>query len=171
MVKRVNKQNGFTLLEVLIALSIFAFFASAYVTRESYNLSLSSHIKEEEKLKTLCEQVINQLIATPQEYSETLITRPETKKFEKEPEYEYTIEWKKLEMPDFNKLLPEDERRESGTEASSGIEKSLLAQVKSNLESMLWQVKVTVFNSKTKFSFSLSTWLYNDKAKVQFGGM
>lgn len=170
MVKRVRKEDGFTLLEVLIALAIFAFFSSVYVTRESYNLSLSSHIKEEVKLKDLCEQVINNILSTPQQFSETLLTVPETKKFEDDQAYSYTVEWKKLQIPDFNQLLPEDQRSDE-SQGTSGIEKSLMAQVKTNMEAMLWQVKVTVKNTETDYSYSLSTWLYNNKADVKFGGM
>ncbi len=170
MVKRVRNEDGFTLLEVLIALAIFAFFSSVYVTRESYNLSLSSHIKEEVKLKDLCEQVINKVLATPQKFEETLLSVPETKKFEDDQNYSYTIEWKKLQIPDFNQLLPEDQRSDD-SQSSSGIEKSLMAQVKTNMESMLWQVKVTVKNIETDYSYSLSTWLYNGNANVKFGAM
>ncbi len=172
MAKRIKCQtSGFTLLEVLIAMGIFAFFTAAYVTRQSYNLSVSSHLRVENELKVLCQKVMNETIATPRDFSESMLLSPETKTFEKNENFEYTIAWSKLKFPEFNQLLSEEERVEEGAEGSAGVQKSLMDQIKNNLQEGLWQLKVTVRNKELNYSYTLSTWIENPKSPIKFGAL
>lgn len=171
MAKRVNSQSGFTLLEVLIAMGIFAFFTAAYVTRQSYNLSVSAHLRVENDLKNLCQQIISETLASPPEFSESLLLAPETKTLEGNENFEYTVAWSKLKLPDFNQLLPEDQRVEDGAEGSAGVQKSLMDQIKTNLQDNIWQVKITVKNKELDYSYSLSAWIQNQKGAIKFGAM
>jgi prepilin-type N-terminal cleavage/methylation domain-containing protein len=55
---RLLNDQGFTLMEVMIAISIFAIFASVFVTGQGYNLLDSSSLKDEILLKDICENKI-----------------------------------------------------------------------------------------------------------------
>ncbi len=164
-------QKGFTLLEVLIAMGIFAFFTAAYVTRQSYNLSSSAHLRTENDLRTICQKIINEYVSTPRDFSESMLLAPETKTYEPDENFEYTIAWSKLKLPDFNQLLPEDQRVEEGAEGTAGVQKSLMDQIKNNLQEGLWQLKVTVKNKELNYSYSLSTWIENPKSPIKFGAL
>ena len=179
MAKKFLNIRGFTILEVLIALTIFAVFISVFVTSQGGNLADSVMIREEIKLRQLCEQKLNEIIANPPVFSESLTLTPETKTFEstsndKDLEnYEYTIEYKLFKIPDIEKITGEAAGSDYEGESAglSGIQKSLMEQIKNNMEKLLWQVKVTITNKNTKFYFNLSTWLLNNDANVQFSSI
>lgn len=158
------KDGGFSLIEVLIATTIFAVFISMYVASEGYNLTDSTQMREELILKNLCTQKINELIASPPELRDSLTVSKETKNFEDFPNYSYTIEWHKLEIPDMSALY------EEGEEQQNQFAKTIAKVVKDNMEKMVWQLKVTVKNKETDFFYSLSSWIYNTKAEVSLGG-
>lgn len=166
-----KNENGFTLIEVLIAIGIFAITSTIFVIRQNYNVESSSFLREEKIVKDLCERVINETLASKIELKESLTMSAEVKTFEDNPDYEYSIKWDQLEIPNF--MSPdggEDGQSEAET-ANSGIESSLAKQVTENLKKLIWQLKVTVKNKKTNYQFSLSTWLYDNKAQVTFGAM
>lgn len=158
------QDSGFSLIEVLIATTIFAVFISMYVASEGYNLSDSIQMREELILKNLCTQKINELIASPPELRDSLTISKETKNFEDFPSYSYTIEWQKLEIPDMSVLY------EDGEGEQNQFAKTIAKVVKDNMEKMVWQLKVTVKNKENDFFYSLSSWIYNTKAEVSLGG-
>src|SRR3989338_5096007 len=166
------KQSGFTLMEVLIALTLFAVFASAFLVSQGYNLSDSTLMREDLMLQTLCEKTINQLILDPPEFTNATEDLKETKQFEEKDfeDYEYLLEIKKMEVPDFTKLQPakpEGEAEDYDTGDQQKIETLIYEKMKENFEKLIWQIRVTVKNKKTKYSYSLSTWVLNSKEKVQ----
>lgn len=163
-----NKDNGFTLIEVLVAMAIFAFFASVFITSQSYNLSKSGQMREEVRVKSLTQSVMDDIIENPPAFSESLTLSPETKSFEQNPEYQYTVEYKKVVMPDLSGMMGEEEQQ-ADDGGISGIQKSLAEKIKKNLEEMIWQVRVTVVHKESNLSYSLAAWLMNDGAKVDFG--
>jgi prepilin-type N-terminal cleavage/methylation domain-containing protein len=158
-------QDGFSLIEVLIATTIFAVFIAMYVTSEGYNLTDSIQMREELVLKNLCTQKINEIISNPPELRDSLTVSKETKTFEEFPNYSYTLEWKKMEVPDMSALY------EEGGEGQQNQFAQMIAKVvKDNMEKMIWQLKVTVKNKETEFFYTLSGWVYNTKADVTLGG-
>jgi prepilin-type N-terminal cleavage/methylation domain-containing protein len=161
-----NNNIGFSLIEVLIGLTVFSLFMAIFAVSQGYNLSDSTQMKEEIKVKTLCETVVNGLIVTPPEFSESLTLTSETKTFEDDPNYDYTITYKKLTIPDIAKIQGQEEQ---GEDKSSSVAMRLMEKVKENLEKIIWQVEVKVTNKSTKQFYKLSTWLYNDKTEVKFG--
>jgi prepilin-type N-terminal cleavage/methylation domain-containing protein len=99
-----NDTSGFTLIEVMIAISIFTVFATVFITGQGYNLLDSGQLKQELIMKDLAENKINEIIVNPPELSDSLTLAPETKDFETNPDYQYKIEYKKFFVPDMSKI-------------------------------------------------------------------
>lgn len=166
-----NNQSGFTLLEVLVATGIFAFFATSYVISQGGSLSDSSQMREETLLQDLALNTINEIIHNPPELREALTLTPTKKSYEDFPEYEYEIEWKQFEVPDIASLKGDQQQQgENGNGQQAALQQQIGEKIKENMEKLLWQVKVTSRNKKTGFAFSLSSWILNQKAQVEFNG-
>lgn len=166
--KLLLNQNGFTLMEVMIALVIFSVFATAFVTGQGYNLLDSGKLKEELLLKDYCENKINEIITNPPELRDALTLSKETKDIESNKDYQYTVEYKKFFVPDMNKITGKD-AKDKEESAQDQMEKRIFKIFKDNVEKIIWQVEVTVKNKTNDSSFKLSTWLYNQNADVQIG--
>ena len=147
---------GFSLLEVMIALTIFAVFTSMYITSEGYNISDSVQLKEELTLRTLCEQKVNEILLDPPDYEESLTLKADSGKFEDNEQYKWTAEFKRFELP-----------LQSDGEDTTAMEKKIMETVAKSIKEILWQVEVTVINNETNFSYSMSFISYNHKAKIK----
>jgi prepilin-type N-terminal cleavage/methylation domain-containing protein len=166
--KIISNQSGFTLLEVMIAIAIFTVFATVFVTGQGYNLIDSGKLRNELVLKDICENKINDIISNPPELRDSLTLTNETKDVENNPNYQYTIEYKKFKVPDMNKLKnsAEDDAQNNPQDA---MEKRVYEIFKENMEKLIWQVEVTAKDKTTLDTFKLSTWLYNQNAEVKIG--
>jgi prepilin-type N-terminal cleavage/methylation domain-containing protein len=159
-------QCGFSLLEVLIATTIFAVFAAMYVSSQGGNLNDSIQMKEENKLKSLAQTILYETLNDPPPLNQSLTVTKTKKTFENDPNYEWEIEWERFTVPDLSRLQGQNEdQRENQT----SFQKQILASIKQNLENIIWQIRVTARNKETGFFYSLSTWVYNHKARVQLG--
>lgn len=178
------KQKGFSLLEVMIALTLFALFITAFLGAQGYNVTDSELSREQLILQGLAERKVNELILDPPKFTNADNNKKETKSFEESEwqNYEYTIELKKLTIPDFGQLFGQKGAMgEEGREAYEGdyfddsnksqrnanFEKMIFEELKKNIEKILWQARVTITNKETKYSYSLSTYLTNYNEKVQ----
>ena len=160
-----NNRLGFSLLEVLIAITVFAVFLSAYVVSQGQNLSDSAQLQEDLVLRKLAEEVMNHIIFAPPELSSALTLAPESKKFEDEYEnYEYTIEYKKIEIPNLMEL---NKQGQEESPLNQNIQKKIYQQIKTNIENLLWQVAVNVKNTTSQRTYTLSTWIKHPKAKIK----
>lgn len=171
MVKKIN-ELGFTLFEVMIALTLFAVFSSAFLVSQGYNLADSELIREDLKLQTLCEKKMGEFLLDTPPFTNASEDLKETKSFEEKDldDYEWTLELKKMSVPDFTKLAPQksdDEEAEIDDGNQQKIEAMIHEKMKENFEKLLWQVRITVRNKKTKYNYELSTWVLNSKEKVQ----
>lgn len=170
--KKKFSRNGFSLMEVMIALAIFSIFISAFMTGHGSNLSDSAIIDEELILSHLCEKVIDETILTPPKYSESLTLTAETKTFEEAEyqDYQYTVRFKQLTIPDISQIQGNEEGEDDSyygeNNKSAEIEKKIFEALKKNLEKMIWQMEVTVTNKATGFNYTLTSWLTNEKAKL-----
>ena len=168
-----GNQSGFTLMEVMIAISIFAVFATVFVTGMGYNLMDSSKLKENIMLKDLCENKINELITNPPTLTDSLTLTKETKDIEGNSAYQSIVEFKKFKVPDISKITgdtSEDGASQSEEESQEAqMQKRIFSVYKENMEKMIWQVEVTVKNKLTGESFTLSSWIYNQGADVKIG--
>ncbi len=184
MVSKIKNQQGFSLLEVMIAITLFAFFVTAYLTGQGYNVEDSRLSEEQLVLQQLAERKINELVLDPPKFSNATADFKETKTFEESEfkNYEYTMEIKKLTIPDFAQLFAQkgaasDDAQEAnegdyfaeGTknQRNEALEKLVFEELKKNIERVLWQARVTVTNKETKYNFTLSTFLTNHNEKIQ----
>lgn len=167
--RRKLNQQGFTLLEVLMALTLFGFFITAFMIAQGYNISSSSQMREDITLHNLTERKINESILNLPKFTNATENDIKTGNFEEEgfKQYKFKIEYKKLEFPDFGQITgkSEDEDDDNSSE-SSGIEKKIYDKLKKNMEEIIWQIRVTVTNSETDYSYELTSWVINDNAKV-----
>lgn len=181
-------QKGFSLLEVMIAVALFAFFITAFLASQGYNIADSSLSEQQLILQSLCERKINELVLDPPKFQNFTDTFKETKTFEESDfsNYEYTVELKRLVIPDFAQLFGQkdgatSEAKDSyegdyynenqSSQRNTGIEKMVFEELKKNIERVIWQARVTVTNKETKYAFTLSTFLtnYNEKIQLNLG--
>ena len=140
-------QQGFSLIEILIAMTILAMFAGAYFFGTANNVNDSMNMREELILAKLCELKINELILMPPKLALSSTLTTDKKKFDEEfggayKDYEYEIEVKDLSLPSLNKLnnlLGEEEASKS-----SALQKKIFEVMKKNIETAIWKIKVTV---------------------------
>jgi prepilin-type N-terminal cleavage/methylation domain-containing protein len=185
---QINNQKGFSLLEVMIAITLFAFFITAYMAATGYNVDDARVSEEQLILQQLAERKINDLILNPPKFTNATANLKETKTFEESDfkNYEYTLEIKKLTIPDFAQLFAqkgaaEEDAKDNydgdyfneGAKAgrNQALEKLVFEELKKNIERVLWQARVTVTNKETKYNFTLSTYLtnYNEKIQINIG--
>jgi len=160
-------KNGFSLIEVMIALAIFTVFITAYVTSQGQNLADSTEFKKELKLREIAENEINKIIAHPPEFRPALTLTAKTGTVEDQEDYTYTIKYEQMKIPDMKKLTEADgEGEQEESSETNPAEEKVYNNVKKNLEELIWQVEVVIKNKETEQSFALSTWLYNHKAEV-----
>ena len=184
MARKIIDNSGFSLLEVMIAITLFAFFVTAYLTGQGYNVEDSRLSEEQLILQQLAERKINELVLDPPKFTNADDNRKETKTFEEKEfsGYEYTLELKRLTVPDFAQLFAQkggasEEAKESyegdyfnentAGQRNSSVEKMVFEELRKNIERILWQARVTVTNKETKYNFTLSTFLTNYNERVQ----
>ena len=112
---------------------------------------------------------LNEITASPPVFTEALTMRAETKTFKKHENYEYTIEYKKFKVPNYDKMKSSG-NKDSNSSANQIIQKQIFKTIKENMEKLLWQARVEVHNKETNMTYELSTWFYNHKAKVIISG-
>lgn len=169
MDKKLNFNNkGFTLIEVMIAVTLFGTFITAFVVSQGGNINNSIQMQSSLTLLRLCESKMNEVILNPPKFTNLTDKEVISKNFEIEgyKEYKYTIEYKKVEFPEFESLLgqTEDETRQQGNDAL--VKKTLFKKLKENIEKILWQAKVTVENTTNGEKYDLSTWIENSNAQI-----
>lgn len=166
-----SNQSGFTLMEVMIALVIFAVFASVFVTGQGYNMIDSGKLKDELLMKDYCENKINDIIVNPPELRDSLVASKETKDVPNDSNFQTTVEYKKFFVPDMQKISSTNDldAKEKEDSPQAQMEKKIFKIFKENMEKMIWQVEVTVKNKNNDSTFKLSAWLYNQNADVQIG--
>ena len=190
MAGKINNQKGFSLIEVMIAIALFAFFIVAYVTSQGYNIDDSRITEEQLRLQELCEGEINKILINPPKFTNAQSNSKETKSFEDKSlsNYSYTLELKKLTIPDFAQLFAQkggateeaqnsydgsyfNSQTQGRGQRNSNLEKLVFEELKKNIERIIWQVRITVTNKETKYSYSLSTFLtnYNEQIQLNIG--
>jgi len=165
-----RNDRAFALIEVMIALFIFAVFMAVFATTQGYNLSDSMVMREEILLEEVAESELNKVMLDPPKTFNLGMTlgAGDTKPVDGYEGYERTIKWYPFLVPDYNKITGSEEE---GEEQSTSIyERKMFEAIKKNLEKMIWQLEVTIKNKDTGFNYSLSTFVMDNKAKVQMTG-
>ncbi len=175
----------------MIAFMLFTIFVTAFLTGTGYNVTDSAASEEQLLLQSLCERKINELFLDPPKFENMMSSGlKETKTFEEKSfsDYEYTLEIKKLTIPDMSQLFAEkggssseaqdaydgdyfNEEGGSRNSGKSGIEKMVFEELRKNIEKIIWQARVTVVNKQTRAAWSLSTYLtnYNERVQINVG--
>lgn len=165
------KNKGFTVMEVIVAFSLFAIFAAVFLQTQSQNIFDSFRMNEELVLKQLCEGKITELLINPPEFKSSLHEKKETKSFELDnyEGYSYTIEYRQFKTPDLENLMmqsqQEDEDQDETRKKQIEMLKSVFQTVQKKIENVFWQIQVTVTNKETGEAYDLSTWFLDPKAK------
>lgn len=155
--------RGFSLLEVMIAMAIFSVFAVAYIAADGSSVDRSIRMRREAKLLSLTQSKINEIITSPPKFEKSLALSPDTGNLADDENYSYTVEWKQFALPDLGKI-------QGGEEGGDPIQQKIFTVMKENMEKLVWQVEVTVTDKTTDEKYTLSTWLYDDKGKVELKG-
>jgi len=114
----VKDQEGFSLFEVLIAISVFAVFFIVFSNSFFQNQRASTELNEELIMSTLAEKIVRETLITPPVMNENLHNSNKKESFEESiyKDYTYTVEWSRLELPNFGelmKLFSEDQEQSS----------------------------------------------------------
>ncbi len=173
--------RGFTLVEVIIALGLFASFAAAYISSQTMAVGDSTEMNFELKLHSLAANKINELIIAPPPYGDSLTRTTIAEAFDApNADYSFEIKYFKIEIPDFAQLfqLSQQDENQSGVDNffSKQREKSqnqqgpmnmIFAELKRNVEEILWQIEVTVIHNPSGRQTALQSWVVNSEVPVQ----
>jgi type II secretion system protein I len=161
----IKSDRGFSLLEVVMALTIFSVFIVAFMTSQGFNITTSTQLNEDIIMHTLAERMMNEEILNPPQFTKTLDKEVKTAAFEEEDykEYTYTIEYKRLELPELSQIQGQEEGEESSGQNAT---KMIFKKLKKNMEEMIWQVRITITNTNNDYKYELTTWVENTKAKL-----
>lgn len=171
--KILSNQEGFTLVEVMIALTLFAVFITAFIMSQGSNITMSMQMSEDLMLHNLAERKINEVLLDPPKFTNATDKDVDEKNFEEEDfkKYKYRVEFKKLEIPDLNQLMgkmegEDEEDRSQDQSRSDAVTKMVFEKLKKNIEKMIWQVKVTITNTENDYSYELTSWITNKDARM-----
>ena len=162
-----NDNRGFSLIEVMIGLAIFAVFIVTFMAAQGYNIQDSATFRTEIRLRELAMNRLNQLVLDPPEFGKGLTLQPDRGKFEEEEGYAWEIEYREFKIPDYSKLRGRDEEEDPEAGTQDGLQKKIFENIQENLEKMIWQARITVINEATEQRYSVSTWLMNEKYEAQ----
>jgi len=127
-------------------------------------------MREEMLLEEIAESELNKLILDPPKVFNLGMTlgSGDTKPVEGYDGYERTIKWFEFKVPDYNKIQGKEE---DDVDAGDAIyKKKIFEEIKKNLEKLIYQVELTVKNKDTGFTYTLSTFVMDPKAKVKIKG-
>jgi type II secretion system protein I len=168
MAKRIkNSESGFSLIEVMIALAIFAVYSVAMIVTQSSNIDGSIRLKDNLVLHNLAQMKMNEVLIDVKKFTNATESDPDTGSFEFDgfKDYKYKVEYKKNEFPNFDQLMGQTED-EAGQEQTSAMKKVIFDKLKKNVELMIWQVRVTVTHPVSGAVYDLSSWVTDKDAKL-----
>lgn len=173
--KILKNNQGFSLLEIMIAFLCFSVFFVVFISSQTKSTQDSYFMDREVTLTGLAERVINELTLNPPTFRDTLTIAPETKQFPESElaDYQYIVEYKKFEIPNlFDMAQSQDEDgKQTQAQAQGGADayKNVFNQITEGIKNIIWQVRVTVKDKNDGLSVSLSTWLKNEDAPLKIG--
>lgn len=176
-IRKILNEKGLTLFEILVAFVLFSVFYVVFIGSQRDSQSDSTYMAEELILHNLCENVINDILFSPPPLNLALTLVAETSRFEDSnlSDFEYTVEYKQFELPNFFEIFQDQQGSEEEGAKNPQMQylNILFKQIKENIKEALWQVRVTVTNKITGGKFSLSSWIRNPNFEIEanFGGV
>lgn len=165
--KIIKSQAGFSLVEVIMAFTLFSVFITAFMVSQGGNITRSTIMQEDLILHNLCERKLNEQLVDLPKFTNATKNDVKTGNFKQEgrKHYKYKIEFIPLELPSLKDvLLPKEEDAQEGQ--NDKIKAMIYEKLQKNLEKIVWQLKVTVTNSETKYSYELATWVTDINAEM-----
>lgn len=163
--------EGMSLLEVMIAMAIMAVFSTVFISGIGSNIFSSSEIRSDITIFELAQMKINEIIVTPPPLRETLLTETkDEKEFEEFPGYFYSVLLQKITIPDYASFVETDGSEDIHPDKNSEIKQKIVETVVENMQKLIWQIEITITHRESNRSHTVSSWLYNNKAKLKLGG-
>lgn len=165
---KLTSEKGLTLLEVLIALTIFSATAAVLITTISYNLYSSILSKQDLKMHNLAEHKMNEVKVAPKEFTDATNNSEETGTFEIEgfKEYKYVVKIRRMELPNLAEILGQGEEESRVENQQRAMQRMIYDKIKLNLEEMVWQINVTVISPDGEQTYELNSWIEKTNAKI-----
>lgn len=171
-VKIKTNKRGFTILEVFIALGVFSVFATVFLQSQSQNIFDSKQMGDELILKKLCENKMNQFLINPPSLTPSFDGKKEIKNYEEKDyaNYSYTIEYKRLKMPDLAALMtgqPQDQEELTDAQKSRmRMLQNAFQVIQKKIEEIFWEVRVTITDKNDGRFYQLATWYSSPRSKL-----
>lgn len=170
-----KNQDGMTLIEIAIALLLFALFVTAYMSSQGNNVDASMSFKGELLLKDIAEMKINEELINPSESfrptgGKIKIDPPKDsdfKEIEEYPGYKVAVQYFKVTIPELSKITGQEDQ-ENNPDQNQAIQKRIFDNFKKNMERLIWQIVVTVKHEESGQTYDLSTWYYNEGGQLEF---
>ena len=132
-----NNSRGFTLIEVMMAMTIFAVFITAILMSQSANVNHSIRMEEDLNLHNLAEMKMNEVLLNPPKFTNATDNDVKTGTFDIDDfkDYKFKVEFAKTKFPNFSQLIgSEDDDQESKDDATNRLVLILHAEANSNPE-------------------------------------
>lgn len=163
-----SKQSGFSLLEVLIALALFAGMATAFITTQTNNISSSIRTLDDAKLLSLAELKMNETLIGKREFTNATKNDVDSGEFDIEgyEGFKYEVKITPIEFPSFDQLMGKDSSDSTSSEQNDPLQKMIFEKLKTNIEEIIWQVNVKVTDTVSGGTYELNSWITKSNAKI-----
>lgn len=167
MAKRLTRQKGFSLIEVLFALGIFSSFLLGVYVAISHNVNGSILLKEDLNLHNLAELKMNEVLIGKKKFTNATENDVDSGSFEIDgyENYKFEVRIKQIKLPDLAQILGNQIKGEEDN-TSDPVQKILFDKLKKNIEEMVWQVNVKVTNTENNYSYELNSWINKTDPKL-----
>ena len=164
----IKNQNGFSLIEVMVALVIFSVIALPMIFTQSANIQSSINMNSDLTLHNLAEMKMNEVLVGPKEFTNATENDVDGGNFEIDgyQEFKYEVRITKIEFPNFSELIGKTEEEGQDDNAQDSIQKLIFEKMKKNIEEIIWQVNVIVTNPGTGDTYELNSWINKSNAKI-----
>jgi prepilin-type N-terminal cleavage/methylation domain-containing protein len=168
MVKKIIQgQKGFSLIEVMIALTIFGVYVTAMIMSQTNNVGSSIRMSQDLVLHNLAEMKMSETLIGSKEFTNATENDVDSGSFDIEgfKNYKYKVSIKKTEFPDFSQIMGKSEDDEADNK-NSAVQKLIFEKMKKNVEEIIWQVNVQIINSDNEQTYELNSWINKSNAKI-----
>jgi prepilin-type N-terminal cleavage/methylation domain-containing protein len=165
------QESGFSLFEVLVAISIFAVFFIVFANSFFQNQRASTELNEELLMSNLAEKVIQETLVQLPPLTESLHKSNKKENFEApNQDFSYTIEWARLEFPNFGDLMNAS-NPDAEPSASQSIMTQVFKQVQEATKDTVWQMRLTIIHNTSGREYPVAFWLKNPGKEITISGV